>query len=187
MRPDIKIILGGPEVSFTADEILNRCPAVDFIAQGEGEECFADLVDQLEAGGSGVCPVIPGIRGRDEEGRPAGSLQLVEVKDLSRIPFPYSEEDMEDLEHKIIYYESSRGCPFSCQYCLSGNGNTVRFFPQERTLKELQWFMDHKVPLVKFVDRTFNCAPGHHLPMMEFMAKAQTDTCFHLEMEPELM
>lgn len=187
VRPDIKIILGGPEVSFTADEILNRCPAVDFIAQGEGEECFADLVDQLEAGGSGVCPVIPGIRGRDEEGRPAGSLQLVEVKDLSRIPFPYSEEDMEDLEHKIIYYESSRGCPFSCQYCLSGNGNTVRFFPQERTLKELQWFMDHKVPLVKFVDRTFNCAPGHHLPMMEFMAKAQTDTCFHLEMEPELM
>lgn len=187
VRPNIKIILGGPEVSFTADEILHRCPAVDFIAQGEGEECFADLVDQLETGGSGISPVIPGIRGRDEEGRPAGSLQLVEVKDLSRIPFPYSEEDMEDLEHKIIYYESSRGCPFSCQYCLSGNGNTVRFFPQERTLKELQWFMDHKVPLVKFVDRTFNCAPGHHLPMMDFMAKAQTDTCFHLEMEPELM
>ena len=63
--------------------------------------------------------------------------------------FPYVEEDMEDLEHKIIYYESSRGCPFSCQYCLSGNKNTVRFFPQERTFKELQWFIDHKVKQVK--------------------------------------
>lgn len=187
VRPNIRIVLGGPEVSFSADEILNRCQAVDFIAQGEGEEAFANLIDQLSAGGSGISPVIAGIRGRDSQGRPAGSLQNVEVKDLSSIPFPYTEEDMEDLEHKIIYYESSRGCPFSCQYCLSGNKNTVRFFPQERTLKELQWFMDHGVKLVKFVDRTFNCAPGHHLPLMEFMAKADTDTCFHLEMEPELM
>ena len=94
---------------------------------------------------------------------------------------------MEDLEHKIIYYESSRGCPFSCQYCLSGNKNTVRFFPQERTLKELQWFIDHGVKQVKFVDRTFNCAPHHHRPLMEFMRDSDTDMNFHLEMEPELM
>ena len=94
---------------------------------------------------------------------------------------------MEDLEHKIIYYESSRGCPFSCQYCLSGNKNTVRFFPQERTLEELQWFIDHGVKQVKFVDRTFNCAPHHHRPLMEFMRDSDTDMNFHLEMEPELM
>ncbi|MCF0155834.1 MAG: DUF4080 domain-containing protein, partial [Veillonella sp.] len=158
-----------------------------FIGQGEGEESLSQLVAQLEAGGTGISPVIPGIRGRDEQGRPAGSLQQVEVKDLSTVPFPYTEEDMEDLENKIIYFETSRGCPFSCQYCLSGNANTVRFFPQERSLQELQWFMDHGVKLVKFVDRTFNCAPGHHLPLMEFMANADTDTTFHLEMEPELM
>ena len=186
VRPDIKIVLGGPEVSFTADELLERCPNIDYIVQGEGEEAFHDLVTALQLGNDGLDPVIPGVRGR-RDGSILGSLEAVEVSDLSSIPFPYTEEDMEDLEHKIIYYESSRGCPFSCQYCLSGNKNTVRFFPQERTLEELQWFIDHGVKQVKFVDRTFNCAPHHHRPLMEFMRDSDTDMNFHLEMEPELM
>lgn len=186
VRPDIKIVLGGPEVSFTADELLERCPNIDYIVQGEGEEAFHDLVTALQLGNDGLDPVIPGVRGR-RDGSILGSLEAVEVSDLSSIPFPYTEEDMEDLEHKIIYYESSRGCPFSCQYCLSGNKNTVRFFPQERTLEELQWFIDHGVKQVKFVDRTFNCAPHHHRPLMEFMRNSDTDMNFHLEMEPELM
>ena len=186
VRPDIKIVLGGPEVSFTADELLERCPNIDYIVQGEGEEAFHALVTALQLGNDGVDPVIPGVRGR-RDGSILGSLEAVEVSDLSSIPFPYTEEDMEDLEHKIIYYESSRGCPFSCQYCLSGNKNTVRFFPQERTLEELQWFIDHGVKQVKFVDRTFNCAPHHHRPLMEFMRDSDTDMNFHLEMEPELM
>lgn len=186
VRPDIKIVLGGPEVSFTADELLERCPNIDYIVQGEGEEAFHALVTALQLGNDGLDPVIPGVRGR-RDGSILGSLEAVEVSDLSSIPFPYTEEDMEDLEHKIIYYESSRGCPFSCQYCLSGNKNTVRFFPQERTLEELQWFIDHGVKQVKFVDRTFNCAPQHHRPLMEFMRDSDTDMNFHLEMEPELM
>lgn len=186
VRPDIKIVLGGPEVSFTADELLERCPNIDYIVQGEGEEAFHALVTALHLGNDGLDPVIPGVRGR-RDGSILGSLEAVEVSDLSSIPFPYTEEDMDDLEHKIIYYESSRGCPFSCQYCLSGNKNTVRFFPQERTLKELQWFIDHGVKQVKFVDRTFNCAPNHHRPLMEFMRDSDTDMNFHLEMEPELM
>ena len=186
VRPDIKIVLGGPEVSFTADELLERCPNIDYIVQGEGEEAFHALVTALQLGNDGLDPVIPGVRGR-KDGSILGSLEAVEVSDLSSIPFPYTEEDMEDLEHKIIYYESSRGCPFSCQYCLSGNKNTVRFFPQERTLEELQWFIDHGVKQVKFVDRTFNCAPHHHRPLMEFMRDSDTDMNFHLEMEPELM
>ena len=186
VRPDIKIVLGGPEVSFTADELLERCPNIDYIVQGEGEEAFHALVTALQLGNDGLNPVIPGVRGR-RDGSILGSLEAVEVSDLSTIPFPYTEEDMEDLEHKIIYYESSRGCPFSCQYCLSGNKNTVRFFPQERTLEELQWFIDHGVKQVKFVDRTFNCAPHHHRPLMEFMRDSDTDMNFHLEMEPELM
>ena len=186
VRPDIKIVLGGPEVSFTADELLTRCPNIDYIVQGEGEEAFHDLVTALQLGNDGLDPVIPGVRGR-RDGSILGSLEAVEVSDLSSIPFPYTEEDMEDLEHKIIYYESSRGCPFSCQYCLSGNKNTVRFFPQKRTLQELQWFIDHGVKQVKFVDRTFNCAPHHHRPLMEFMRDSDTDMNFHLEMEPELM
>ena len=186
VRPDIKIVLGGPEVSFTADELLERCPNIDYIVQGEGEEAFHALVTALHLGNDGLDPVIPGVRGR-RDGSILGSLEVVEVSDLSSIPFPYTEEDMDDLEHKIIYYESSRGCPFSCQYCLSGNKNTVRFFPQERTLEELQWFIDHGVKQVKFVDRTFNCAPHHHRPLMEFMRDSDTDMNFHLEMEPELM
>ena len=186
VRPDIKIVLGGPEVSFTADELLERCPNIDYIVQGEGEEAFHALVTALQLGNDGLNPVIPGVRGR-RDGSILGSLEAVEVSDLSTIPFPYTEEDMGDLEHKIIYYESSRGCPFSCQYCLSGNKNTVRFFPQERTLEELQWFIDHGVKQVKFVDRTFNCAPHHHRPLMEFMRDSDTDMNFHLEMEPELM
>lgn len=186
VRPDIKIVLGGPEVSFTADELLERCPNIDYIVQGEGEEAFHALVTALQLGNDGLNPVIPGVRGR-RNGSILGSTEAVEVSDLSSIPFPYTEEDMEDLEHKIIYYESSRGCPFSCQYCLSGNKNTVRFFPQERTLEELQWFIDHGVKQVKFVDRTFNCAPHHHRPLMEFMRDSDTDMNFHLEMEPELM
>lgn len=186
VRPDIKIVLGGPEVSFTADELLERCPNIDYIVQGEGEEAFHALVTALQLGNDGLDPVIPGVRGR-RDGSILGSAEAVEVRDLSTIPFPYTEEDMEDLEHKIIYYESSRGCPFSCQYCLSGNKNTVRFFSQERTLEELQWFIDHGVKQVKFVDRTFNCAPHHHRPLMEFMRDSDTDMNFHLEMEPELM
>lgn len=186
VRPDIKIVLGGPEVSFTADELLERCPNIDYIVQGEGEEAFHALVTALQLGNDGLDPVIPGVRGR-RNGSILGSIEAVEVRDLSTIPFPYTEEDMDDLEHKIIYYESSRGCPFSCQYCLSGNKNTVRFFPQERTLEELQWFIDHGVKQVKFVDRTFNCAPHHHRPLMEFMRDSDTDMNFHLEMEPELM
>lgn len=186
VRPDIKIVLGGPEVSFTADELLERCPNIDYIVQGEGEEAFYALVTALQLGNDGLNPVIPGVRGR-RNGSILGSAEAVEVRDLSTIPFPYTEEDMKDLEHKIIYYESSRGCPFSCQYCLSGNKNTVRFFPQERTLEELQWFIDHGVKQVKFVDRTFNCAPHHHRPLMEFMRDSDTDMNFHLEMEPELM
>ena len=186
VRPDIKIVLGGPEVSFTADELLERCPNIDYIVQGEGEEAFHALVTALQLGNDGLDPVIPGVRGR-RDGSILGSLEAVEVSDLSSIPFPYTEEDMDDLEHKIIYYESSRGCPFSCQYCLSGNKNTVRFFPQERTLEELQWFIDHGVKQVKFVDRTFNCAPHHHRPLMKFMRDSDTDMNFHLEMEPELM
>ena len=186
VRPDIKIVLGGPEVSFTADELLERCQNIDYIVQGEGEEAFHALVTALQLGNDGLDPVIPGVRGR-RDGSILGSLEAVEVSDLSSIPFPYTEEDMEDLEHRIIYYESSRGCPFSCQYCLSGNKNTVRFFPQERTLEELQWFIDHGVKQVKFVDRTFNCAPHHHRPLMEFMRDSDTDMNFHLEMEPELM
>ena len=214
LRPEVPIWVGGPEVSYTARRILEQHPYIDYIVQGEGEEAFAKLTAKLQAGESPLEPAITGILGREtgtdvtgtntmdvtalianvgnvnslNEIYPIkGSEEVAEVADLGTIPFPYDESDMVDLEHKIIYYESSRGCPFHCQYCLSGNANTVRFFPQERTFKELQWFIDHKVKQVKFVDRTFNCAKHHHLPLMQWIHDADTATNFHLEMEPVLM
>lgn len=194
VRPQIKIVLGGPEVTYMARRILEQHPYIDYIVQGEGEKAFSALTKRLQNGESPLKPEIIGILGRGDSdagtkglGQILGSEEVAEVADLSTIPFPYEEADMVDLEHKIIYYESSRGCPFSCQYCLSGNANTVRFFPQERTFKELQWFIDHKVKQVKFVDRTFNCAKHHHLPLMQWIHDADTETNFHLEMEPVLM
>ena len=186
VRPDTKIILGGPEVSYTARELLEENPYIDYIVQGEGEEAFTSFVKAIRMGQSPVSPVIPGILGR-EQGHVQGSEEAVEVKDLSTIPFPYTEDDMLTLGNKIVYYESSRGCPFCCQYCLSGNRNTVRFFPQERVLQELSWFVEHNVKQVKFVDRTFNCAPHHHIPLMEWMRDHGGQTNFHLEMESILM
>lgn len=188
INPNLRVGLGGPEVSYTARRILEENPYIDFIVQGEGEEVFTNYIERLEANESPFEPPIEGLLGRCRKSNTIkGSEVVAEVKDLSVIPFPYEEADMEGLEHKIMYYESSRGCPFSCQYCLSGNANTVRFFPLERTLKELQWFIDYNVKQIKFVDRTFNCAAHHHLPIMEWIVQAETATNFHLEMEPVLM
>ena len=184
--PNTKIILGGPEVSYTARELLEEHPYIDYIVQGEAEEAFTSFVKAIRMGQSALNPIIPGILGR-EQGHIQGSEEVVEVKDLSTIPFPYTEEDMLTLGNKIVYYESSRGCPFCCQYCLSGNRNTVRFFPRERVLQELAWFVSHNVKQVKFVDRTFNCAPHHHIPLMEWMRDHGGQTNFHLEMESILM
>ncbi len=186
VSPSTTILLGGPEVSYTADEVLLANPSVDYILQGEGEEAFLAFVKALETEGA-IHDVIPGIRHRTKEGELVGSTEVVEVADLDSIPFPYTDEDMEELKHRIVYYESSRGCPFSCQYCLSGNQNQLRFFSVDRVLKELQWFMDHGVKQVKFVDRTFNAKGTHHRPIMEYIAAADTSTNFHLEMEGAIM
>lgn len=184
-NPNLKIILGGPEVSYCADEILTNNPEISFVVQGEGEECFTELIAELKNGNDK--PHIKGIRGRMHTGELFGSLEIAEVDDLGAIPFPYTPEDLQELKHRIIYYESSRGCPFSCQYCLSGNKNQVRFFPQERVLQEIKWFAEHNVKQVKFVDRTFNCNARHHLPVMEFIRSLDTTTNFHLEMEGVLL
>ena len=187
VAPKTRIVLGGPEVSYTAETVMAEHPYVDYIVQGEGEEAFTALTQALQDGRTAEDITIVGVLGRTEDGRLVGSRDIAEVADLSTIPFPYDESDMNELTHKIMYYESSRGCPFSCQYCLSGNRNTVRFFPLQRTLQELQWFVDHEVKQIKFVDRTFNCAPHHHIPIMEWIHAADTTTNFHLEMEAVLM
>ena len=163
--PETEIWLGGPEVSYDAKKILEREPDVRGVMRGEGELTFTKLVqeylkrEELCAAGLDL-DHIPGITYRAENGEIVehGPQRLLS---LDEIPFYY--HDMAGFENRIVYYESSRGCPFSCSYCLSSIDKTVRFRSLGLVLPELQFFLDHKVPQVKFVDRTFNCKRDHTL------------------------
>lgn len=177
--PDTKIWLGGPEVSYDAVDVLERMPEVTGVMKGEGEETFARL-----ASGEAL-ETLHGITWRSEDGR------IIEnpwrsVMDLNQVPFVY--EDMADFEHKIIYYESSRGCPFRCSYCLSSIDKKLRFRDVEKVKPELQFFIDHKVPQVKFVDRTFNCNHQHAMEIWKYIAEHDNGiTNFHFEVAADLL
>lgn len=184
VMPEVRIFAGGPEVSYTARQILEEHKEIDYIVQGEGEEAVPALLQCLAAGRSAA--PIPGVMGR-EEGRLCGMEGLAEVRDLNSLDFPYEGEDFSGLAHKIIYYETSRGCPFHCQYCLSGNDDQVRFVPAQRAISELEQFVQAGVHQVKFVDRTFNCQPCHYRPLLEYMISVRQPVNFHLEIEPGLL
>ncbi|MPM68387.1 hypothetical protein SDC9_115319 [bioreactor metagenome] len=109
------------------------------------------------------------------------------VGDLDSIPFAYNEADMDELGDKIIYYESSRGCPFSCQYCLSSATAGVRYYSLARVFKDLQYFVDHNVRQVKFVDRTFNANKQHYMPILRFLANQECRTNFHFEIAADIL
>ena len=168
--PDTKIWLGGPEVSYDAPEELRRYPGVDGVMCGEGEETFLELMEYWHLQGDGrtdgALPEIKGIvyRGQDGAVRENPSRP---VMDLSCVPFVY--EHIEDFKNRIIYYESSRGCPFSCSYCLSSIDKCLRFRDIDMVKKELQFFIDHEVPQVKFVDRTFNCRHDHAMEVWTYI------------------
>ncbi|MDR7869131.1 MAG: B12-binding domain-containing radical SAM protein [Sporomusaceae bacterium] len=181
--PGTVIILGGPEVSYDPARVMADNPAVDYIVQGEGEETLASLLAEI---GAGRLPEgIAGLAYRRGGEIIAGSPQV--VGDLASVPFPYEEADMAGLQGRIIYYESSRGCPYSCQYCLSSATAGVRFLPVDRALDELAFFIARGVKQVKFVDRTFNARRDHYLPIIEFLAAQDTDTNFHLEIAADLL
>ncbi|HWR40395.1 MAG TPA: DUF4080 domain-containing protein [Patescibacteria group bacterium] len=182
--PDTVIVLGGPEVSADPAAALQRQPGVDCVVLGEGEDIWRNLLDVLEAGAD--IAAVKGLavrRGQEilitgEPGR---------IQRLDSLEFPYSDEVMSALKDKIIYYESSRGCPFSCRYCLSGAAGTVRCRSLEPVCREMQFFIRHQVKQVKFVDRTFNAVKSHYFPLMRFLAKQDCDTNFHFEMAADLL
>lgn len=182
--PDVRIVVGGPEVSYTAAEVLALHGDVDYVMQGEGEDIWPAFIRALESGEDGTS--IPGVMGRIG-GAIKGNAVFREVPDLDTLPFPYGEQEFSELSHKIMYYESSRGCPFHCQYCLSGNSDTVRFRSVPLVLAELQRFVDAGVHQIKFVDRTFNCNPAHYRPMLEYMIHVDRPINFHLEIEPAIL
>lgn len=185
VAPRTVIVLGGPEVTYRAAEILAACPYVDYVVQGEGEKTLAALVDRLAAGAG--AEDIPGLAAR-RDGRSVLNGGPQTVANLADIPFPYGEVDLPALWHRIVYYESSRGCPFSCSYCLSSATVGVRFLPLPRVMQDLAWFIAHRVKQVKFVDRTFNCRREHCLPIWRFLARqADCVTNFHFEIAGDLL
>lgn len=181
--PDVKFWTGGPEVSFDAEAFLRRTPQVTGVMVGEGEKTFLELV-RYYVDGVGSLSEISGIAYRDGEEIHHNGWR--ELTDLSEIPFVY--EHLEDFENKIIYYESSRGCPFSCSYCLSSIDKKLRFRDIELVKKELQFFIDNKVPQVKFVDRTFNCKHDHAMAIWRYITEHDNGiTNFHFEISADLL
>lgn len=190
--PHTDIWLGGPEAYCNADRLLKEEPAVTGIMMGEGEAVFAELTEYYGTFYSApqgiprkVLGQISGIMFRDEDGKiiKTPSRPLL---DLDQIPFPY--KDLKGMEHRIIYYESSRGCPYSCSYCLSSIDKTVRFRSPELVKKELDFFLRHKVPQVKFIDRTFNCKKSHALAIWTYLLEHDNGiTNFHFEISGDLI
>ena len=181
--PETAFWAGGPEVSYDAEKILTEMPEVTGVLVGEGEKTFHDLLEYY-IDGKGSLGEIRGIAYRDgEEIRHNGWRELM---NLSEIPFVY--EHLEEFENRIIYYESSRGCPFSCSYCLSSIDKKLRFRDLELVKKELQFFLDYKVPQVKFVDRTFNCKHEHAMAIWKYILEHDNGvTNFHFEVSADLL
>lgn len=182
LLPGTRIWLGGPEVSFRAREILEQEPGVEGVMIGEGEETFGEVLSAC----SGTLPweEVKGIAFRRE-----GEIFFTGergVISMDQIPFPY--QNLEGFENRIIYYETSRGCPFSCSYCLSSIDKSVRFRSLELVYKELEFFLERKVPQVKFIDRTFNCKKSHSMAIWKYILEHDNGvTNFHFEITADLL
>ena len=182
--PDVDFWAGGPEVSYDAEKFLTENQEFKGVMVGEGEETFKELAGYYIEKNPQNLKNMTGICYRDGD-------QIIhngwrQIMDLSRIPFIY--KDLSDFKNRIIYYESSRGCPFSCSYCLSSIDKKLRFRDTEMVKKELQFFIDNKVPQVKFVDRTFNCKHDHAMAIWKYINEHDNGvTNFHFEISADLL
>lgn len=177
---NIEILYGGPEVSYDSRLFLKENVG-EYVIEGEGEKTYREFVEYKL--GTKKVEDIKGLHyKKDGEVHSNGSRPLMS---LDEVVFPYEED--EDLNNKIVYYEGSRGCPFNCKYCLSSTTHGVRFHSIDRVLRELQFFIDKKVKLVKFVDRTFNCNHKYSKAIWDFLIKADTNTKFHFEISADIL
>lgn len=184
LRPELPIWVGGPEVSYECREFLQKNPMVTGIMQGEGEATFFELCEHY-VNQTKKLPEIRGLAFRDTEGN---VVFTPERPPLSMDALPFCYEDLSDFEHRIIYYESSRGCPFRCSYCLSSVEKNLRFRSLPLVYEELQFFLERKVPQVKFVDRTFNCDHAHAMAIWQFLKEHDNGiTNFHFEISADLL
>ena len=177
---DVEILFGGPEVSFDSKEFLKEVSG-EYLIYGEGEKTYHEFIEYKLG-----CKKIEDIKGicykKDEEVILNPPRELMDMKEVK---FPYKED--EDLSNKIVYFEGSRGCPFGCIYCLSSTSHGVRFQNAYDVIKQLQYFIDKKVKLVKFVDRTFNCNHDFTMKIWKYIIEADTDTQFHFEISADLL
>jgi len=179
ISPDTAVIFGGPEVSYHADEVLAQYPFIDCVVCGEGEITVPALLSAIKSGQS--VNELPGVATRQNP-KPVFSP----VMDMDDLPFPYP--DLAQLDHRAVYYESSRGCPFGCSYCLSSADRTTRFRSLDLVFSDLQQFIDAGVLRVKFVDRTFNVRDDRALAIWQFIkAHDNGRTCFHFEIGADLL
>ena len=176
----IEIIYGGPEVSYDSKKILEELVG-DYIIEGEGEKTYREFIEYKL--GKRAIDDIRGFYYKDNGKVVANGKRP--LMNMDEIVFPYEED--EDLDNKIVYYEGSRGCPFNCKYCLSSTTHGVRFLDIERVKKELKFFINKKVRLVKFVDRTFNCNFKFSMAIWEFLINEETDTKFHFEISADIL
>ena len=182
--PDADFWAGGPEVSYDAEKFLTENPEFKGVMVGEGEETFRELAGYYVEKNPQDLKDMTGICYKDGEKIIHNGWS--QIMDLSSIPFIY--KDLSDFKNRIIYYESSRGCPFSCSYCLSSIEKKLRFRDTEMVKKELQFFIDNKVPQVKFVDRTFNCKHDHAMAIWKYINEHDNGvTNFHFEISADLL
>lgn len=179
--PDIKILFGGPEVSFDSAFLLRRYPFIDWILLGEGEVSLPAVLRALNHGEA--VENIPGVTARGHAA--SGSYQF--VSSFAGLPSPYTADMLAQTDGKILYYEGSRGCPFQCAYCLSQIGRGVREKPLERVMQELELLQAQGIPLIKFVDRTFNCNRERSAALWRYLAKSESPTRFHFEIGGDLL
>lgn len=176
----IEIVYGGPEVSYDSQNILKELNG-EYIIEGEGEKTYREFVEYKLGERD-----IKSIRGLYyKENGEVYSNGKRPLMNMNEIVFPYEED--ENLDNKIVYYEASRGCPFNCKYCLSSTTHGVRFLDVERVKKELKYFIDKEVRLVKFVDRTFNCNHKFTMAIWEFLINQETKTQFHFEISADIL
>lgn len=187
IRPELKIVLGGPEVSYDTAYWMERLPEVDFIVVGEGEETFRDLLREIS--GDGRYSTVWGMAYRSA--RDGGKVVVNPPRpklELNEIPTPYRfAEDVPALPNRIVYFETSRGCPFSCQFCLSSIETGVRYFDLERTKADLLYLIQSGAKLIKFVDRTFNIKREYAMDIFQFLIDNHSGCVFQFEITADIM
>lgn len=185
--PKVPVWVGGPEVSYQVEEFLEKNPWCTGIIIGEGEATFKELSGCYINGAKSYSEFYGNISGLAyREGDRVVTTAPREVMNMNDIPFCY--DNIEDFENRIIYYESSRGCPFSCSYCLSSIDKKLRFRNVETVKSELRFFLDKKVAQVKFVDRTFNCYHEHAYEIWKYIYENDNGiTNFHFEVSADLL